>query len=153
MSSARKTFIPRTILLLSDDETAVHHIESALTSYCLAHHIERHNDIQSFHQSRLDVSMQPAPTSQVDLILIAYVDDQEKTHETLAELRLLPRLKLVPSVIFLAREDPAFSRMLYHLGANTVLKFPLRFDALQQLISTMDAYWFNTVTLPDQDDE
>ncbi|WP_394171226.1 hypothetical protein [Saccharospirillum alexandrii] len=153
MSSARKSFIPRTILLLSDDETAVHHIESALSSYCLTHHIERHKDIHSFHQALIGSSLQSASATQVDLILIAYVDDQEKTHEALADLRLLPRWKLVPSIIFLSREDPAFTRMLYHLGANTVLKFPLRFDALQQLISTMDAYWFNTVTLPDTDEE
>lgn len=153
MSSARKSFIPRTILLLSDDETAVHHIESALASYCLTHHIECHSDIHSFHQSLIGSSLQPASAAQVDLVLIAYVNDQEKTHETLSDLRLLPRWKLVPSVIFLAREDPAFTRILYQLGANTVLKFPLRLSALQQLISTMDAYWFNTVTLPDSNEE
>ena len=153
MSPARKSFIPRTILLLSEDETVVRHVESALAAYCLNHHIECHKDIHSFHQSLIGSSLQPASPKQVDLNLIAYVDDQEKTHETLADLRLLPRWKLVPSVIFLAREDPAFTSMLYHLGANTVLKFPLRFDALQQLISTMDAYWFNTVTLPDNDEE
>ncbi|MEP4544571.1 MAG: hypothetical protein ABJ000_00225 [Saccharospirillum sp.] len=153
MRSDQKSFMPRTILLLSDDETVAHHIESALASFCLTHHIEYHENFHSFHQSLIGSSLQSASTVQVDLILIAYVDDEEKTHETLSDLRLLPRWKLVPSVIFLSREDPSFTRMLYHLGANTVLKYPLRFDALQQLISTMDAYWFNTVTLPDSDEE
>lgn len=152
MSSDRKSFMTRTILLLSDDETVVHHIESALASYCLTHNIETHKNLHSFHQSLIDSSLQSASAVQVDLILIAYVDDEEKTHETLSDLRLLPRWKLIPSVIFLSRENSAFTRMLYHLGANTVLRYPLRFDALQQLISTMDAYWFNTVTLPDSDE-
>lgn len=153
MSSARKAFIPRTILLLSDDDAVVEHIESALASFCLTHHIECHRDIQGYRQSLVGSILQPASAAHVDLFLIAYVDDEEKTRETLTDLRHLGRWKRIPSVIFLAREDPAFVRTLYHLGANSVLKFPLRFEALQQLISTMDAYWFNAVTLPYQEDD
>lgn len=153
MSSDRKAFVPRTILLLSDDKTVVEHFESALASFCLTHHIECHRDIESFQQSLIGSTLQPASAGRIDLLLIAYVDDETKTREVLEDLRHLRRWKLVPSVVFLTQEDPVFTRMLYYLGANSVLKYPLRFDALRQLISTMDAYWFDAVTLPNSDDE
>lgn len=153
MSSARKAFSPRTILLLSENAIVAEQIEQALATYCLTHHIQWHVDIRSFQQSLIGSQLQPASAAHVDLFLIAYVDDEPTTLQTLLELNQLVRWKRVPSVIFLSQSDPTFTRLLYHLGANSVLKFPLGFDALQQLISTMDAYWFDTVTLPFAEDE
>ncbi len=153
MSSARKAFTPRTILLLSEDASVAEQIEQALATYCLTHHIQWHVDIRSFQQSLIGSQLQPASAARVDLFLIAYVDDDVKTQQTLMDLRRLARWKLVPSVVFLDHDEPEFTRSLYHLGVNSVLKYPLRFDALQQLISTMDAYWFDAVTLPFADDE
>ncbi len=153
MRSVRKAFVPRTILLLSDDRSVVDHIESALATYCLTHHIQWQVDVRSFQQSLTGSQLQPASAAQVDLFLIAYVEDEAKTRQTLIDLRHLKRWKLVPTVIFWGQDNPAYTRLFYHLGANSVLKYPLRFDALQQLISTMDAYWFDAVTLPYSDND
>ncbi|MCH8532863.1 MAG: hypothetical protein LAT65_18585 [Saccharospirillum sp.] len=153
MRSARKAFVPRTILLLSESAIVAEQIEQALATYCLAHHIQWHVDIRSFQQSLISSHLQPESAAHVDLFLIAYVDDTLKAQQTLLELSKLVRWKKVPSVLFLNQDDPTFVRMLYHLGANSVLKFPPRFDSLQQLISTMDAYWFDAVTLPFSEDE
>lgn len=153
MSSARKAFVPRTVLLLSEDPSVAEQIEQALATFCLSHHIQWHEDIAAFHQSLIGAQLRPASAAHVDLLLLAYVEDEERTRETLADLRRLPRWKLVPTVVFLQRDDPVFTRTLYHLGANSVLRYPLRFATLQQLISTMDAYWFDAVTLPFSNDE
>lgn len=153
MRPAQQAFVPRTIVLLSDAAAVAEQIEQALATYCLAHHIEWHLDIRSFQQSLIGSSLQPASAAHVDLFLIAYVDDERTTQDTLSELHQLTRWKQVPSVIFLNQNNPTFARLLYHLGANSVLKYPPVFDSLQQLISTMDAYWFDAVTLPNTGQE
>ena len=153
MSSARKAFVPRTILLLSEDPTVAEQIEQALATYCLSHHIEWHKDIDAFQQSLIGARLQAGSAAHVDLFLVAHVDNEERTRETLADLKIIRRWTLVPTVILLKQGNPTFARTLYHLGASTVIRYPLRFDALQQLINTMDAYWFDTVTLPYADDE
>jgi len=153
MSSARKAFVPRTILLLSEDPTVAEQIEQALATYCLSHHIEWHTDIAAFHQSLIGARLQAGSAAHVDLFLVAHVDNEDHTRETLSDLKRLSRWKLVPTVILLNQASSSFVRTLYHLGANTVIDYPLRFDALQRLINTMDAYWFDTVTLPYADDD
>ena len=153
MRSVRKAFIPRTILLLSEEVRVAEQIEQALATHCLAHHIEWHVDIQSFQQSLIGSRSRPASATRVDLLLVAYVDDERKTQDTLVDLNRLTGWRQVPRVLFMKQCDPALTRLLYHLGANSVLKFPLSFEALQQLISTMDAYWFDAVTLPFSEDE
>ncbi|GGX72322.1 hypothetical protein [Saccharospirillum salsuginis] len=153
MSSARKAFVPRTILLLSEDPTVAEQIEQALATYCLSHHIEWHTDIAAFQQSLIGARLQAGSAAHVDLFMVAHTDNEERTRETLFDLKRLKRWKLVPTVVLLKQCNPAFVRTLYHFGANTVIRYPLHFDALQQLINTMDAYWFDTVTLPYPDDD
>lgn len=153
MSSVRKAFVPRTIVLLSEDPTVAEQIEQALATYCLSHHIEWHTDIANFQQSLIGSRLQSASAAHVDLFLVAHVDNEERTRETLSDLKRLSRWKLVPTVILIDQTSSSFVRTLYHLGASTVIGYPLRFDALQRLLSTMDAYWFDTVTLPYPDDD
>lgn len=87
------------------------------------------------------------------MCLIAYVNDAQRTRQTLLELRQLVRWKLVPVAVFVSTEESDLAQVMYHLGANSVLPYPLRFESLKTLLQTMDRYWFEVVSLPPRPDE
>lgn len=136
------------LLLLTDDSALAQHIEQALAGYQLCHHLHQFCDIDHYQQAALGSGVVAAPMARIDLCLIAYLNDSERTRKTVEEIRLLPRWRSVPLVVLIEGENPALARILYQFGANSVLRFPLRFDGLRELIRTMDTYWFDVVTLP-----
>lgn len=141
-------FRHRHLLLLSDDASLANHIELALAGYQLNHHLHCYNDIDAYQEAALGAGVDALPMARIDLCLIAYLGDGERGRRTVEELRLLKRWKTVPLVVLVDGENPALTRILYQFGANSVLRFPLRFDSLRELICTMDNYWFEVVTLP-----
>lgn len=86
--------------------------------------------------------------ARIDLCLVAYLGDNERSRHAVEEIRRLPRWRSVPLVVLIDADNPAPARILYQFGANSVLRFPLRFDGLRDLIRIMDTYWFDVVTLP-----
>lgn len=141
-------FRNRHLLLLTDDAALGQHIEQALAGYQLHHHLHSFCDIDHFQEAALGPGVDAQPMARIDLCLIAYLGDPERCRQTVEEIRLLSRWKSVPLVVLIDGENPALARILYQFGANSVLRFPLRFDGLRELIRTMDTYWFDVVTLP-----
>ncbi|MFG1495478.1 hypothetical protein ABMA57_02515 [Saccharospirillum sp. HFRX-1] len=136
------------LLLLTDDSALAQHIEQALAGYQLCHHLHQFCDIDHYQQAALGSGVVATPMARIDLCLIAYLNDAERSRKAVEEIRLLPRWRSVPLVALIEGENPALARILYQFGANSVLRFPLRFEGLRELIRTMDTYWFDVVTLP-----
>lgn len=141
-------FRHRHLLLLTEDVTLAQHIEQALAGYQLNHHLHTFADFDQYQTAALGPGIEAQPMARIDLCLIAYLGDSERCRRTLEELRLLPRWRSVPLVVLMENVNATQSRLLYQYGANSVLRFPLRFDDLRELICTMDSYWFDVVTLP-----
>lgn len=152
MTFNKSAFTAKTLLLLCEEQSVCEHIEQALSTYCLSHHLEHHEDIESYLQAAMDAKRQSTSGPEVDLLLIAYIDNATRTQETLADLNQINRWRRVPTVVLVDRNHTELARRLYQLGANSVIRYPLSFDALRQLIQTMDLYWFDTVTLPSGDE-
>jgi DNA-binding response OmpR family regulator len=138
----------KTILLLSDDPKLQPQIEQALGVFYLSSTIRSYPDLQQFQRSLVRDHLRLSQDAQVDLFMVAFPDDLDRSVRTLTELRQLKRHSLTPVIVFQYREDKAVTRQLYHFGANTVLKYPLNFEAIQKLMLIMDDYWFDTVSLP-----
>ncbi|WP_108124191.1 hypothetical protein [Saccharospirillum mangrovi] len=141
-------FRHRHLLLLTEDVALAQHIEQALAGYQLNHLLHTFTDMHQYQASALGPGVEAKPMARIDLCLIAYLGDSERCRRTVEELRLLPRWRSVPLVILMEGDNPTQRRLLYQFGANSVLRFPLRFDGLRELIRTMDNYWFDVVTLP-----
>ncbi|PTY37834.1 hypothetical protein BGP77_15280 [Saccharospirillum sp. MSK14-1] len=136
------------LLLLTDDAALAEHIEQALTGYQLSHHLHSYSSIDQYQEAALGPGVTAEPMARIDLCLIAYLGDSERARSAVEEIRLLPRWRSIPLVVLIDGDNPALTRMLYQFGANSVLRYPLRFDSLRELICTMDTYWFDVVTLP-----
>lgn len=136
----------RSILLLTDDVDVREKIDSALAAHALSHRLHLAKDLQQFLASQMDA--EPEDVIQIDLLLLAYVNDQDRVRQVLQELSLIERWKAVPTIAFLSKEQLGDAKLLYHLGCNSVLRYPLHFETLKELIVAMDQYWFGVVSLP-----
>jgi CheY-like chemotaxis protein len=68
--------------------------------------------------------------------------------EALKELKTDPNLKDIPVVVFTtskAEEDIVRS---YHLGVNSFITKPVKFENLIQVMQALGNYWFQIVELP-----
>jgi len=136
------------LLLLTDDSALGQHVEQALAGYQLSHHLHTFCDIDHYQEAALGPGVAASPMARIDLCLIAYLGESERARNTVEEIRLLPRWHSVPLVVLIDGDNSALTRILYQFGANSVLRYPLRFEGLRELICTMDSYWFDVVTLP-----
>lgn len=146
------SFRTRNLLLLADEADIARQIEHALATFHLNHDLQWFTTLDAFQASSLNRSDIDVQRTHVDLCLIAYVGDTDRTRGVLADLRRLPRWQLTPIVVFLPSANPRIRRVLYQLGANSVMTYPLRFDSLRELIETMDRFWFEVASLPPSPD-
>jgi len=62
-------------------------------------------------------------------------------HEVLEWLRQQPLLKRLPVVVLTGSDRQADIDRVYDLGANSYLVKPVGFDALLDIVKTLDLYW------------
>ena len=62
--------------------------------------------------------------------------------EVLAWLRGQPGLRRLPVVMLTSSRQSSDINRAYELGANSYLVKPVAFDALVEMIKTLDVYWF-----------
>ena len=61
--------------------------------------------------------------------------------EVLEWLRQQPSLRALPVVILTSSKENADIKRAYELGANTYLSKPVEFDALLEIVKTLNLYW------------
>jgi CheY-like chemotaxis protein len=62
-------------------------------------------------------------------------------HEVLAWLRQQPSLKRLPVVVLTSSQEMGDINRAYDLGANSYLVKPVAFNALIEIVKTLDLYW------------
>lgn len=63
--------------------------------------------------------------------------------EVLGWLRQQPNLKRLPVVVLTSSKEPADVNKAYDLGANSYLVKPLGFDALMEMVRSLNQYWLS----------
>ena len=61
--------------------------------------------------------------------------------EVLVWLRQVPTLRRLPVVVLTSSKEPNDVNRAYDLGANSYLVKPLGFDALLDLVRSLNEYW------------
>jgi CheY-like chemotaxis protein len=69
--------------------------------------------------------------------------------EVLQWLRERPLLKRIPVVVLTSSRESSDVNRAYELGANSYLVKPVAFDALLDLVKTLDMYWLILNEKPD----
>ena len=69
-------------------------------------------------------------------------------HEGLAWLRQQPGLKRLPVVVLTSSQEMGDIDRAYDLGANSYLVKPVAFNALIEIVKTLDLYWMSLNQAP-----
>jgi CheY-like chemotaxis protein len=134
---------PATILLVEDDPNDVLLVQRAFRRAGVDSPIqvvadgEAAVDYLAGRGPYADRERHPLPA----LMLLDLKLPRRSGFEVLEWLRRQPRLRRLPVVILTSSALTADTRRAYELGANSYLVKPLEFDALQDMLRAVGAYW------------
>lgn len=132
-----------TILLVEDDPNDVLLIRRALRRATIPNPIEVVSDGEAAvaylagRGTYADRTAHPLPA----LMLLDLKLPRRSGFEVLEWLRQQPGLRRLRVVVFTSSGLAADIRRAYELGANSYLVKPLEFDALQDMLQALGAYW------------
>jgi len=90
----------------------------------------------------------PREAPRPDMVLLDLNMPRMDGREALAELRRDDRFKNLPVIILTTSEHEADVLRTYDLGANSFVSKPVDLAGLIEVITALDNYWFQIVTLP-----
>jgi chemotaxis family two-component system response regulator Rcp1 len=83
-----------------------------------------------------------------DLILLDLNLPMKDGREVLAEIKQDDDLKLIPVVVLTSSEAETDVAKTYALGANCYVTKPVGFKAFQEIVRSIESFWFAIVKLP-----
>jgi chemotaxis family two-component system response regulator Rcp1 len=89
-----------------------------------------------------------ASSSRPDLILLDLNLPRKNGREVLAEVKSDENLKRIPVVIMTVSDDEKDILLTYNAHANCYIKKPLDFDQFNQMVHSIENFWFTIVCLP-----
>lgn len=129
-----------TILLVEDDHNDVLLIKRAFQKVKIANPIVVLNDGEqaiSYLAGREPYVDRAVPM----LMLLDLKLPRKSGHEVLEWLRKQQILKRLPVVVLTASSESSDINLAYDLGANSYLVKPVTFDALVEMVKTLNLYW------------
>jgi CheY-like chemotaxis protein len=120
----RKAEISAQVQVVNDGEQAVQYLSGA-------------NEFSDRHKY-------PAPA----FVLLDMKLPRKSGTEVLEWIRAQPILKRLPVVMLTASRQPIDVNRAYELGANAYLVKPVNFDALVDLLKTLDSFWLRANERP-----
>jgi two-component system, chemotaxis family, response regulator Rcp1 len=85
-----------------------------------------------------------------DLILLDLNLPKMDGREVLKEIKRDPNLKTIPTIILTTSDDEADVLISYQLQANCYLRKPAHWDAFDNLVRSINAFWLTRAKLPQQ---
>jgi CheY-like chemotaxis protein len=85
-----------------------------------------------------------------DLVLLDLNLPKMDGREVLAQIKKDDSLKTIPTLILTTSEAEADILKSYQLQANCYLNKPVRFDAFESLVKSLNEFWLTKVKLPPQ---
>jgi DNA-binding response OmpR family regulator len=140
------------ILLVEDDHNDVLLIKRAFQKVNIANPIIVVNDGEqavSYLAGREPYVDRAVPM----LVLLDLKLPRKSGHEVLEWLRQQTNLKRLPVVVLTASSESSDVNRAYDLGANSYLVKPVTFDALVEMVKTLNLYWLILNKRADVSDE
>jgi CheY-like chemotaxis protein len=89
-----------------------------------------------------------AQTPQPGLILLDLNMPVKDGREVLQEIKSHAALRRIPVVVLTTSRADTDIDLIYHLGANSFITKPVRYETLVEVMRAIGQYWFKTVELP-----
>jgi CheY-like chemotaxis protein len=89
-----------------------------------------------------------AQTPQPGLILLDLNMPVKDGREVLQEIKSHAALRRIPVVVLTTSRADTDIDLIYHLGANSFITKPVRYETLVEVMRSIGQYWFKTVELP-----
>jgi len=86
--------------------------------------------------------------SRPDLILLDLNMPRMNGKEVLRAMKSDAKLRQIPVVVFTTSQADTDVASVYELGANSFVSKPAAYEALVELMRSLQRYWFNVVQLP-----
>jgi CheY-like chemotaxis protein len=90
----------------------------------------------------------PADAPRPGLILLDLNMPKMDGRTVLKELKKDPELRSIPVVVLTTSKDDEDVYRSYDLGVNSYIVKPVTFEALVDILQTLEKYWFEIVELP-----
>jgi CheY-like chemotaxis protein len=90
----------------------------------------------------------PAEAPRPGLILLDLNMPRKDGRTVLKELKSDPDLRQIPVVVLTTSKDDEDIYKSYDLGVNSYIVKPVTFEALVDILQTLEKYWFEIVELP-----
>ena len=90
----------------------------------------------------------PADAPRPGLILLDLNMPKMDGRAVLKELKMDPDLRSIPVVVLTTSKDDEDVYRSYDLGVNSYIVKPVTFEALVDILQTLEKYWFEIVELP-----
>jgi DNA-binding response OmpR family regulator len=128
------------ILLVEDDHNDVLLIKRAFQKAKIANPIVVLNDGE--HAISYLAGREPYVSRALPMLVLLDLKLPRKSgHEVLEWLRQQQTLKRLPVVVLTASSESSDINRAYDLGANSYLVKPVTFDALVEMVKTLNLYW------------
>jgi CheY-like chemotaxis protein len=148
--SRTKDAMPITILMADDDSDDRQLTREALEDARLINDIrfvENGEELMDYLHRRGKFAP-PAETPRPGLILLDLNMPRKDGREVLKELKQDPELRSIPVVVLTTSKSDEDIYRSYDLGVNSYIVKPVTFEALVDILQTLEKYWFEIVELP-----
>jgi CheY-like chemotaxis protein len=140
---------PITILMADDDEDDRRLTREALLEGRLANDlrfVENGEELMDYlrRQGKFTGTEVPRP----GLILLDLNMPRKDGRTVLKEIKSDPELRQIPVVVLTTSQADEDIYKSYDLGVNSYIVKPVTFDALVDILQTLEKYWFEIVELP-----
>jgi CheY-like chemotaxis protein len=135
------------ILMVEDSPTDVLITREAIKGSKLVndlHVVEDGVEAMSFLRREGRYASSPRP----DLVLLDWNLPRKSGHEVLGEIKSDQDLKVIPVVILTSSRADVDVLKAYGLHANCYVTKPVDFSSYVELVTSLNHFWFSTVTLP-----
>jgi len=142
--------MPITILMADDDSDDRRLTQEALSESRLMNQmvfVENGEELMDYlrHEGKYAPPQAPARPG---LILLDLNMPRKDGRSVLKELKNDPELRTIPVVVLTTSKADEDVYKSYDLGVNSYIVKPVTFEALVDILQTLEKYWFQIVLLP-----
>jgi two-component system, chemotaxis family, response regulator Rcp1 len=149
MKSTEDDEMPIEVLLVEDNPGDVRLTQEAFRGYSKPIRLHLAADgIEAMAFLRREGVYANAPRP--DLILLDLNLPKMDGREVLALIKKDQGLKIIPTIILTTSDDEADVMISYQLQANCYLRKPAHWDAFDNLVRSINAFWLTRAKLPQQ---
>lgn len=124
-------------------------LEEALRGHALGHNLSVIPDEQAFDDLARDIDRDTERFP--NLLMYLGGEDAQAAPDFLRKLKASGDFRHVPVIVFHTGRVTPDIKVLYSLGAASVIRVPIKFQGLVSVMRTIEAYWFNVASPPPTD--